>query len=168
MKLHNGCYHTWQINQRQEGDGNHWQDFVDDQNWNFVKILLMGSYKRVNYFPQESVKKSQRWHDSSDFNWQMPLWKEFLFVLKLWRAIKFIKMSCLVQVHKHRSFWHAVLSWVLILQRKENKHLKTKQNKNNIAQTNYCSLWKGHLEICFWILVSWRWHRLCGTDQRCT
>lgn len=59
MKLHNCCYHTWQINQCQEGDGNHWQDFVDDQDWNFIKILLMGSHKRVNYFSQECREKSE-------------------------------------------------------------------------------------------------------------
>ena len=142
MKLHNRCYHTWQINQCQEGDGNHWQDFVDDQDWNFIKILLMGGYKRVNYFPQKSVKKSQRWYDSSDFNWQTPLWKEFLFVLKLWEAIKFITMGCLVQVQKHRSFRCTGLSWILILQRKENKHLKIEQNSGmSLRLITYCSLY---------------------------
>lgn len=119
MKLYKRCYHTWQISQGQEGDGNHWQDFVDDQDWNFIKILLMGSYKRVNYVPQKSVKKSQRRYDSSDFNGQVPLWKEFLFVLKLWGTIKFIKMGCLMQVQRHRSFQYAGLSWVIILQRKK-------------------------------------------------
>ena len=141
MKLHNCCYHTWLINLCQEGDGNHWQDFVDDQDWNFIKILLMGSHKRVNYFPHKSVEKSQRWYNSGDFNWQAPLWKEFLFLLKLWGAIKFIKMGCLVQVQKHMSFQHADLFWVFILQRKENKHLKIEQNNGmSLKLITYCSL----------------------------
>lgn len=101
----------------------------------------MGSYKRVNYFPQKSVKKSQRRQDSSNFHWQAPLWKKFLLVLKLQGAIKFIKTGCLVQVQKHRSFQYTVLSRVLILQRKENKHLKIEQNHEmSLKLIIYCLL----------------------------
>ena len=167
MKLYNGCYHPRQIDQCQEGDRHHWQDFVDDQDWNFVKILLVRHYKRVNYFPQKSVEKSQSWYDSSNFNWPAPQWKELLFVLKLSGAIKSIKVGGMAHVRKHRSFQYAGLSRVLILQREENQHRKQTMgflfNALLIVLMVLISK-KQHSEPCSWLLVSWRYHSLCSTD----